>query len=54
MEVRKELQKQRPSGDQLADAREVDSYIWVHSNSLIRNLTPFKDDAVIGLLNFLM
>ena len=28
--------------------------IWVHSNSLIKNLTPFEDDAEIRLLNFLM
>ena len=28
--------------------------IWVHSNSLIKNLTPFEDDAEIILLNFLM
>ena len=30
------------------------SYTWAHSNSLIRNLTPFEDDAEIRLLNFLM
>ena len=34
--------------------KEVASYIWVHSNSLIKSLTPFKDDAEICLLNFLM
>ena len=28
--------------------------IWVHSNSLIKNLIPFEDDAEICLLNFLM
>ena len=28
--------------------------IWVHSNSLIKNLTPFEDDAEIRWLNFLM
>ena len=28
--------------------------IWVHSNSLIKNLTPFADDEEIRLLNFLM
>ena len=33
---------------------EVASYIWAHSNSLIKNLTPFEDDAEIRLLNFLM
>ena len=27
--------------------------IWVHSNSLIKNLTPFEDDAEIRLLNFM-
>ena len=33
---------------------EVASYIWAHSNSLIKNLTPFEDDAEIRFLNFLM
>ena len=33
---------------------EVASYIWAHSNSLIKNLTPFEDDAEIRWLNFLM
>ena len=33
---------------------EVASYIWAHSNSLIKNLTPFEDDAEIRLLNVLM
>ena len=33
---------------------EVASYIWAHSNSLIKNLTPFENDAEIRLLNFLM
>ena len=33
---------------------EVDSYPWTHSNSLIKSLTPFEDDAEIRLLNFLM
>ena len=28
--------------------------IWVHSNSLIKNLTPFEDDVEICWLNFLM
>ena len=28
--------------------------IWMHSNSLIKNSTPFEDDAEIRLLNFLM
>ena len=28
--------------------------MWVHSNSLIKNLTPFEDDAGIRLLNFLL
>ena len=27
--------------------------IWVHSNSLIKNLTPFEDDTEIRLLDFL-
>ena len=34
--------------------KEVANNIWVHSNSLIKNLTPFKDDAEIRLLDFLM
>ena len=38
-----------PSGNQLADAREVDLRC-----SLIKSLTPFEDDAEIRLLNFLM
>ena len=33
---------------------EVDSYIWAHSNSLIKNVTPFEDDAEICLLNVLI
>ena len=33
---------------------EVASHIWAHSNSLIKNLTPFEDDAEIRLLNVLM
>ena len=28
--------------------------IWVHSNSLIKDLTPFENDAEICLFNFLM
>ena len=28
--------------------------IWMHRNSLFKNLTPFEDDAEIRLLNFLM
>ena len=32
----------------------VASYIWAHSNYLIKNLTPFENDAEIRLLNFLM
>ena len=28
--------------------------IWVHSSSLIKNLTPLEDDAKIRLLNFLI
>ena len=46
-----------PSANKLADARkEVASYIciWVHSDSLTKNLTPFEDDAEIRWLNFLM
>ena len=33
---------------------EVTSYIWVHSNSLIKNLIRFEDDTEIRLLNVLM
>ena len=33
---------------------EVASYMWAHSNSLIKNLTPFEDDTEIRLLNVLM
>ena len=33
---------------------EVASYGWAHSNPLIKNLTPFEDDAEIRLLNILM
>ena len=33
---------------------EVFNYnIWTHSNSLIKNVTPFEDDAEIRLLNVL-
>ena len=39
---------------QLMLEKEVASYIWVHSYSLMKNLTPFEDDAEIPLLNFLM
>ena len=28
--------------------------LWAHGKSLIKNLTPFKDDKEICLLNFLM
>ena len=56
MEVRKEFIGFQ-SGNKLAYARTVGRRwlaIWVHSNSLIKNLTPFEDDAEIRLLNFLM
>ena len=33
---------------------EVASYTWGHSNSLIKNLIHFEDDAEIRLLNLLM
>ena len=45
------------SGNKLADAKTVRRRwpaIWVHSNSLIENLTPLQDDAGIRLLNFPM
>ena len=39
----------------LADARGGGySYIWLRSNSLIKNLTPFEGDAEIRLLIVLM
>ena len=56
MEVRKEFIGFQ-SGSKLADARTVGRkwlVIWVHSNSLIKNLTPVEDDVGIRLLNFLM
>ena len=34
--------------------KELAGYVWVHSNSLIKILTPFEDDAEIRLLNFLI
>ena len=49
MEVRKEFTGFQ-SGNKLTDARTVGRRwlaIWVHSNSLIKNLTPFEDDAEI-------
>ena len=33
---------------------EVASYIWAQSGSLIKNFTPFEDDAEICLLDVLM
>ena len=43
-----------PSRNKLAGTRkEVASYM-VHINSLIKNLTPFEDDAEIRWVNFLM
>ena len=33
---------------------EVASYIWAHSNPLIKDLTTFEDDVDIRLLNVLM
>ena len=53
----KRVYKYRFPGNQLNQLvleKEVASYIWVHSNSLIKNLIPFEDDAEICLLNFLM
>ena len=34
--------------------KEVASYIWVHSNSLIKHLTDFEDYAEFHLPNFLI
>ena len=33
---------------------DVARYIWAHSNSLIKSLATFEDDAEIRLLNVLM
>ena len=46
VEVRKELRYFQVARRWLA--------IWVPSNSLIKNLTPFEDDAEIRWLNFLV
>ena len=45
-----------PTGNNLADARKDWRWlaVWVYSNSLIKKLTPFEDDAEIPLLSFLM
>ena len=54
MEVRKESIGFQ-SGNRLANASAVGRTwlaIWVHSNSLIKNLTPLEDGAKIRLLNF--
>ena len=56
MEVRKEFIGFQ-SGKKLAYARTVGRRwlaIWVHSNSLIKDLTPLEDDVGIRLLNFPM
>ena len=53
MEVRKEFTCFQVATSQLMLGRRWLA-IWVHSNSLIKNLTPFEDDAEIRLLNFLM
>ena len=56
MEVRKEFTGFQ-SGNKLADARTAARrwlIIWVHSDSLIKNLTPLEDDAEIRFLNFPM
>ena len=56
MEVRKEFIGFQ-SGNKLAYARTVGRRwlaIWVHSNSLIKDLTPLEDDVGTRLLNFPM
>ena len=56
MEVRKEFTGFQ-SGNKLTDARTVERRwlaIWVHSNSLIKYLTPLEDDEGIRLVNFPM
>ena len=47
------------SGNKLAVARTTERRwlaisIWVHSDSLIKNLTPLEDEAEIPLLDFPM
>ena len=39
---------------QLMLEKEVASYIWVHSDFLIKNVTSFEDDTELRFLNFLM
>ena len=56
MEVRKEFTGFQ-SGNNLTDARTVGRRwlaIWVHSNSLIKYLTPSEDEEGIRLVNFPM
>ena len=53
VEVRKEFTGFQMATSQLMLGRRR-RVMWVHSNSLIKNSTPFEDDAEILLLNFLM
>ena len=56
VEVRKEFTGFQ-SGNKLNQLRTAGRrwlIIWVYSDSLIKNLTPLKDDAEIRLLNFSM
>ena len=51
MEVRKKFTGFQVATSQLMLGRRWLA-IWVHSNSLIKNLTPLEDDVGIRLLNF--
>ena len=53
MEMRKEFACSQVATSSLMLGRSLLAK-WVHSNSLIKNLTPFEDDAEIRLFNFLM
>ena len=53
MEVRKKFTGFQVATSQLMLGRRWLA-IWVHSNSLIKNLTPLEDGAEIRLLNFPM
>ena len=53
MEVRKKFTGFQVATSQLMLGRRWLA-IWVHSNSLIKNLTPLEDDVGTRLLNFPM
>ena len=43
-----------PGSNKLSHAKKEVLAIWVHSNSSIKNLTSFEDDAKIHWLSFQM